>query len=69
MPPAGPPLRCDRCGDLIGVYEPLVALEDGTARGTSLAAEGHAGGAATYRHRACHLRDGGVTPPEDSGAV
>lgn len=33
------PLRCEHCGDVIGVYEPLVELNDGTARETSRAAE------------------------------
>jgi hypothetical protein len=32
-------LRCARCGDVIGAYEPLVVLEAGGARQTSCAAE------------------------------
>jgi hypothetical protein len=28
-------LRCDRCGDVIGAYEPLVVLHDGRALDTS----------------------------------
>jgi hypothetical protein len=38
---AGPvrPVRCARCGDLIGAYEPIVVREDGSVRETSLAAE------------------------------
>jgi len=32
-------LRCSHCGDRIGVYEPLVAIDDGRARETSRAAE------------------------------
>jgi hypothetical protein len=68
-PSAGPPLRCDRCGELLGVYEPLIALEGDALRGTSLAAERTAPAGATYLHRACHLRGGGVLPPEDHGTA
>lgn len=31
--------RCARCGDVIGVYDPLVHVAGETARGTSRAAE------------------------------
>jgi len=49
------PLRCAHCGDVIGVYEPLVALDDGRARETSLAAEAaHANGHGDCYHRACY---------------
>ena len=34
-----PPPRCDRCRDVIGVYEPLVHVFEGQARETSRAAE------------------------------
>ena len=39
---AKPPgmLRCTHCGDVIGVYEPLILTGDGEIRETSLAAEG-----------------------------
>jgi hypothetical protein len=33
------PVRCDRCGDLIGAYELILVREDGRVRETSLAAE------------------------------
>jgi hypothetical protein len=33
------PPRCQACGDVIGVYEPLVHLGDGFATRTSRAAE------------------------------
>lgn len=33
------PPRCDRCGDVIGVYDPLVHVAGETARRTSRAAE------------------------------
>jgi hypothetical protein len=50
-------LRCAHCGDVIGVYEPLVALVDGRARETSLAVEqALAGDAASGYHRACYER-------------
>jgi hypothetical protein len=49
------PLRCAHCGDVIGVYEPLVVVHDGVARTTSAAAEPHLGEEPGERfHRACH---------------
>lgn len=40
FPPVPP--RCAHCGDVIGVYEPLVAIvDDGLVRETSRAAEPH----------------------------
>jgi hypothetical protein len=38
-PRAYAPPRCDRCGGVIGVYEPLVYLVKGSVRETSRAAE------------------------------
>lgn len=32
-------LRCDHCGDIIGVYEPVTVLAAGVPRETSVAAE------------------------------
>jgi hypothetical protein len=32
-------LRCHQCGDVIGVYEPMIVLTDGQARNTSRAAK------------------------------
>ena len=29
------PLRCEHCGDVIGVYEPMLIVEDGEVRETS----------------------------------
>jgi hypothetical protein len=53
-------LHCDDCGDVIGVYEPLVAIVDGHARELSRAAEPSAAGHATQRfHRACYERRNG----------
>jgi hypothetical protein len=50
-------LRCERCGDVIGVYEPLIALRDGIAHETSRAADPKASssGAGCF-HRACYQR-------------
>lgn len=33
------PVRCHHCGDVIGVYEPLVVMTETGTRETSLAAE------------------------------
>lgn len=33
------PLRCDFCGDVIGVYEPMVVVTAGRPRSTSLLIE------------------------------
>jgi hypothetical protein len=47
-------LRCDHCGQVIGVYEPATILVEGIARETSLAAEpalaSHPG---PHYHRSC----------------
>jgi hypothetical protein len=49
------PLRCVHCGEVIGVYEPLVALARGDARETSVAAEAvPADGNADCFHRTCY---------------
>jgi hypothetical protein len=49
------PLRCTRCGDVIGVYEPLVILTDGDGKvhETSLAAQPDLSPHGEYYHRAC----------------
>jgi hypothetical protein len=50
------PLHCCVCDDVIGVYEPLIALVNGSARTTSRAAEpGLPGAAAPYYHEACYV--------------
>ncbi len=48
-------LRCDHCGDVIGVYEPLVRVLDGRAYESSRAREPACptGGGEHY-HRACY---------------
>lgn len=52
-------LRCGLCGEAIGVYEPLIAIEHGRARQTSRAAEpALASAPGDYRHLDCHERRG-----------
>ncbi len=54
-----PPVRCQHCGDVIGVYEPLVLLTDSDRRETSLAAEPDlAAGAPSAYHGACSIHAG-----------
>jgi hypothetical protein len=57
--------RCCRCGEVIGVYEPLVAVVDGRARETSRALEPDtAGRVGDCYHRACYQRpdEDGLSP-------
>ena len=55
MPPSFQALRCRHCGDVIGVYEPLVLRVGGEVRETSRAAESNLPLAhAEHYHRACH---------------
>ncbi len=57
--------RCKRCGDVIGVYEPLMVCGERQARVTSRAAEPDmkaVGG--THYHRACYVaKIDGLTLP------
>lgn len=54
------PLHCRMCGDVIGVYEPLVMCEDSQSRVTSCAAEpGLLAMEGVYYHRACFLEPDG----------
>jgi hypothetical protein len=55
-------LTCAQCGEVIGVYEPLVVVEDGAARQTSCAAEPQllAGAHASCYHGDCHMSSGAV---------
>jgi len=51
-------LRCQRCGDVIGTYEPMIVLEDGDARETSKVADQKATSEwSEYYHHACYLAD------------
>jgi hypothetical protein len=51
-------LRCSRCGDVIGIYEPIIVVEAHEHRQTSAAAEPqvsrHRG---EHYHRACYRAD------------
>ena len=50
-------LRCRHCGDVIGVYEPMIVLCNGHARRTSRAAEPDVGEElGEYYHHACYVR-------------
>ena len=51
-------VKCAYCGEVIGVYEPMVAVVDGKAHTTSLAAETEAAdaGAALRYHRDCYVK-------------
>jgi hypothetical protein len=52
--------RCRRCGDVIGVYEPLVVCTEWRARLTSRAAEPDMKAAGrTHYHRACYATKAG----------
>jgi hypothetical protein len=56
-------LRCLHCGDVIGVYEPMIVLFGGQARTTSRAAEREAvaPGRECY-HEACYTQADGADP-------
>ena len=50
-------LRCDDCGEVIGVYEPLVRLLDGRAYESSRARRARLlGRGGEHYHRACYER-------------
>ncbi len=50
-------LRCHQCGDVIGVYEPMIVLADGQARNTSRATEqDNREPVGECYHRACFTR-------------
>jgi len=52
-------VRCQHCGDVIGIYEPLVLLSESGRRETSLAAEPELSGAPSPAyHRACSMHAG-----------
>jgi hypothetical protein len=53
MDPEEPP-RCTSCGDAIGTYEPVVVVENGSTRITSLAREPElASSGAKLMHASC----------------
>lgn len=47
--------RCARCGEIVGVYEPIVLLEGEFSEVTSIAAGAELGAGAVY-HLACAER-------------
>lgn len=49
-------VRCEHCGDVIGVYEPLVAIVDGEAVHTSRAALAGAPVRGPHFHGSCFKR-------------
>lgn len=54
----GARFHCRLCGEVIGVYEPLVASTSSGSRTTSRAAEPDLDPTDTYYHRLCYLRLG-----------
>lgn len=61
-------LRCAHCGDVIGVYEPLIAIVDGCPREISRAAERElAEAASSCFHGACYPHSGQSGLPCPSG--
>lgn len=56
-------LRCDHCGDVIGVYEPLVRVLDGRAYESSRALEPACPTRGEHYHRACYEGLGEDQPP------
>jgi hypothetical protein len=62
-------IRCEACGDVIGVYEPLVHLVEGLAWHTSRAAEPNLEVAAGRRyHLACYEALADQANPGQAGA-
>ncbi|HMD52753.1 MAG TPA: hypothetical protein VKG62_08550 [Solirubrobacteraceae bacterium] len=56
---------CELCGEVIGVYEPLIAVGEGDARETSRAAEPNLQEGVECFHRACfETHRGELGPPE-----
>ena len=57
-------VRCNHCGEIIGVYEPLITLMEGQALETSRAVEPLAGAMGTrIYHRACYEHHHGELRP------
>ena len=58
-----PKLTCDHCGEVIGVYEPMVAIVDGEAHETSRAAERPVAAVPGLRyHRDCYAERSQASP-------
>jgi hypothetical protein len=59
--------RCPVCGDVIGLYEPVLAVRHGHSRRTSLANEPSLrDGEETLMHRACATK---LTAPQANGST
>lgn len=68
------PVTCARCGDVLGVYEPIVVSDAGAARETSRAAEpdaASAGGELYHRdcYAECLAEKGGPAAGAGEGAI
>ena len=51
-------MRCGRCGEVIGIYEPLVLAHEGLVRTTSVAGEPQIAAELGERfHRACYVEN------------
>jgi hypothetical protein len=62
-------LYCPACDDVIGVYEPVVVIDQSRARHTSLVREPSLGhGEQTVIHRHCVHVDGGIPPSPERPA-
>jgi hypothetical protein len=63
-PRMSPAPRCYRCGEVIGVYEPLIKFTDGFARESSRALEPDSSARdGEHYHRACYERLDADQPP------
>lgn len=64
--------RCRHCGEVIGVYEPMIVLDGGQARKTSRAVEAATGPFGECYHQECFTgprgeASAGVGPVERTG--
>jgi hypothetical protein len=64
-PPQGA-IHCDRCREVIGVYEPMVAVIDGEAVTTSRAARVKLPRPSRRYHRSCFVEADGDYAPSPS---
>lgn len=59
-----PKPTCDYCGEVIGVYEPIVVIVDGEVQETSRAAEQVVTAVRALRyHRDCYAQRSAQSPP------
>ena len=57
--------RCRHCGEVIGVYEPMIVLREGRPRRTSRAAEATSSTSGECYHEDCYAQ----APREDASAA